>query len=124
VRDVTPTSDEAAATVPKATYASFVTKNVAAPDSNSVAPELSVSSIGPGASAPGAPIFVLKSGMALSIGNFSYRDGRINYTLASGGSGVISTDEVDWTATTRVNSQRGVRVTLRGGHLNQGAPGM
>src|SRR6266576_2960813 len=33
VRDATPTSDEAAATVPKATYASFVTKNVAAPDS-------------------------------------------------------------------------------------------
>jgi hypothetical protein len=124
VRDVTPTSDEATATVPKATYASFVTKNVAARDSNSVSPELSVSSIRPGASAPGAPVFVLKSGMALSIGNFSYRDGRINYTLASGGSGVISTDEVDWTATTRVNSQRGVRVTLRSGHLNQGAPGM
>ena len=124
VRDVTPTSDEAAAKVPQATYASFVTKNVAESDSSSVSPELSVSSIRPAANAPGAPVFVLKSGMALSIGNFTYRDGRITYTLASGGSGVISTDEVDWTATTRVNSQRGVRVTLRSGHLNQGAPGM
>src|SRR5882672_2639369 len=86
-RDVTPTSDEAAVTVPKATYASFVTKNVAAPDLKSVSPELSVSSIRQGANAPGAPVFVLKSGMALSIGNFTYRDGRITYTLASGGSG-------------------------------------
>lgn len=123
-RDVMPTSDEAAATVPKATYASFVTRNVAAPDSNSVSPELSVSPIRPGASAPGAPVFVLKSGMALSIGNFTYRDGRITYTLSSGGSGVISTDEVDWSTTTRVNSQRGVRLTLRSGRPIQGAPGM
>jgi hypothetical protein len=62
--------------------------------------------------------------MALSVGNFTYRDGRITYTLASGGSGVISTDEVDWSATTHVNSQRGVRMTLRGGRQIQGAPGM
>jgi hypothetical protein len=62
--------------------------------------------------------------MALSVGNFTYRDGRITYTLAGGGSGVISTDEVDWSTTTRVNSQRGVRVTLRSGHPIQGAPGM
>ena len=34
-------------------------------------------------------------------GNYTYQDGRISYELASGGNGVISTDEVDWSTTTR-----------------------
>jgi hypothetical protein len=73
--------------------------------------------------APGVPVFVLKSGMVLEVGNYTYQDGRISYELASGGSGVISTDEVDWTTTTNVNSQRGVRVMLRGGHPGAGTAG-
>ena len=85
---------------PQVIYASYVTKGT------------------PGSGAPGVPVFVLKSGMALEVGNYTYQDGRISYELASGGSGVISTDEVDWTTTTRLNSQRGVRVMLRGGHPN------
>jgi hypothetical protein len=76
-----------------------------------------------GGAAPGVPVFVLKSGMVLEVGNYTYQDGRISYELASGGSGVISTDEVDWTTTTSVNSQRGVRVMLRGGHPNAGTAG-
>jgi hypothetical protein len=79
-------------------YASYVTKAAA------------------GGAAPGVPVFVLKGGMVLEVGNYIFQDGRINYELASGGSGVISTDEVDWTTTTRVNNERGVRVMLRGGH--------
>jgi len=70
--------------------------------------------------APGVPVFVLKTGMILAVGNYTYQDGRISYELASGGSGVISTDEVDWTTTTQVNLQRGVRVSLRGGHAGDG----
>jgi hypothetical protein len=73
--------------------------------------------------APGVPVFVLKSGMVLEVGNYTYQDGRISYELASGGSGVISTDEVDWTTTTNLNSQRGVRVMLRGGHPGAGTAG-
>jgi hypothetical protein len=76
-----------------------------------------------GASATGVPVFVLKTGMVLAVGNYTYQDGRISYELASGGSGVVSTDEVDWTTTTQLNSQRGVRVTLRGGHPTSGAAG-
>ena len=72
----------------------------------------------------GTPVFVLKTGMLLAVGNYSYRDGRINYELSSGGSGVVSTDEVDWTTTTQVNQQRGVRVLLPGGHSNTGVPGL
>jgi len=75
-----------------------------------------VTSAGLSGTAPGVPVFVLKSGMVLEVGNYTYQDGRISYELAAGGNGVISTDEVDWSTTTRLNSQRGVRVTLRGGH--------
>ena len=73
--------------------------------------------------APGMPVFVLKTGMLLEVGNYTYQEGRISYELASGGSGVISTDEVDWTTTSRVNSQRGVRMMLRGGHPSAGVTG-
>jgi hypothetical protein len=86
---------------PQVTYASYIPKDAVG---------------GGGAPTSGVPVFILKSGMILAVGNYTYQDGRISYELASGGNGVISTDEVDWGATTKVNSQRGVRVTLRGGH--------
>jgi hypothetical protein len=93
----------AQADLPQIAYASYVTKG------------------GNGGTAPGVPVFVLKSGMVLEVGNYTYQNGRINYELASGGSGVISADEVDWSTTTRVNTQRGVRTMLRGGHPNETA---
>jgi hypothetical protein len=101
---VPPTAEE----IPQVTYASYISKDA----------------IGGGGAAAGVPVFVLKSGMVLTVGNYTYQEGRINYELASGGSGVISTDEVDWTTTTRVNSQRDVRVTLRGGHPSAGVTGL
>ena len=66
--------------------------------------------------APGVPVFVLKTGMILSVGNYSYENGRITYELASGGNGVIAANEVDWSTTTRVNNKRGIRVSLPTGH--------
>ncbi len=125
-RAVTPTPDEEPATVPPVSYASFVPKDLPlpAPRSTASSEAQSVAVTRPVASSPATPVFVLKSGMVLPVGNFTYRDGRITYALASGGSGVISTDEVDWSTTTRVNSGRGVRVTLRSGHPNLGAPGL
>lgn len=97
-----PTAEE----VPQVVYASYVVKDARFDGT-----------------APGVPVFVLKTGMLLEVGNYTYQDGRISYELASGGSGVISTDEVDWTTTTRVNSQRGVRMMLRGGHPSAGVTG-
>jgi hypothetical protein len=91
--------------VSQVSYASYVTKS-ARP-----------------AAAPGVPVFVLKSGMVLSVGNYTYQDGRINYELASGGNGAISADEVDWSTTTQLNNKRGIRVSLRGGHQNSGPSG-
>jgi hypothetical protein len=109
VRNVSASASEApvAEEIPQVTYASYITKNA----------------VGGGGAAVGVPVFILKTGMVLAVGNYTYSEGRINYELASGGNGVISTDEVDWSTTTRVNSQRGVRVTLRGGHPGAGSAG-
>ena len=89
--------------LPRASYASFV--------SNSAGSEVP-------AAASGRPVFILNSGMVLTVGSYQYQDGRITYTLEHGGGGVVSTDDADWNATTRVNNQRGVRVTLHSGRLN------
>ena len=88
--------------VPRASYASLVTRVVSA---------------GPSATSSGGPVFILKTGVLLAVGNYQYQDGRITYTLANGGGGVLSMDDVDWTTTTRVNNQRGVHMTLHGGHI-------
>jgi hypothetical protein len=108
VRNVRVTASEQpmAEEIPQVTYASYVTKGV-----------------GSGRTAPGVPVFVLKTGTVLEVGNYTYQEGRISYELASGGNGVISSDEVDWTTTTQVNNQRGVRTTLRSGHPNAGMTG-
>jgi hypothetical protein len=101
---VRPASD---ASVAQASYASYVTR--ALPTKIE--------------SAPGMPVFVLNSGTVLSVSGYGYSDNRITYSLVGGGSGVISTDDIDWTTTTKLNNQRGVRVTLHGGRQNQGTPG-
>jgi hypothetical protein len=93
----------AALEIPRASYARFVS-----PD---VQPTAAVP-------ASGGPVFILKTGTVLAVGNYQYQDGRITYTLAHGGGGVVGMDDVDWTTTTRANSQRGVRMTLHGGHVN------
>ena len=96
----------AAAEVPRASYADYVTRDVSS------------------SASPGSPVFILKTGTVLAVGNYQYQDGRITYTLAHGGGGVVSTDEVDWTTTTRLNNQRGVRMTLHGGHVNLETAGL
>jgi len=73
--------------------------------------------------APGMPVFVLNNGSVLAVSGYGYSDSRITYTLVGGGTGVISTDDIDWTSTTKLNNQRGVRVSLHSGHVAQGTPG-
>jgi hypothetical protein len=95
--------------VPQPSYASLVSRVVSTASS-----AFSGSSAAPA----GGPVFILKTGTVLAVGNYQYQDGRITYTLAGGGGGVVSAEDVDWTTTTRVNSQRGVHMTLHGGHVN------
>jgi len=112
---VRPASDDAQP-IPQVSYASMITRPAASNSMLAVANNV--------ATTPGMPVFVLKTGIVLSLGNYTYQDGRITYTLAGGGGGVISTDDIDWSTTTRVNTQRGVRLSLHGGHPIQGAPGL
>ncbi len=87
--------------VPQASYASLVTRTITPAPVNA---------------APGMPVFVLTNGTILSVSGYGYTDSRITYSLVGGGTGVISTDDVDWTTTTQLNAQRGVRVTLHNSH--------
>jgi hypothetical protein len=73
---------------------------------------------------PGMPVFVLNSGTLLAVSGYGYQDKRITYSLVGGGTGVISTDDVDWSTTTRVNNKRGVHLMLHAGHPATGTPGM
>ncbi len=98
------------ANVPQPTYASYVTRGANVPTNVQ--------------SAPGMPVFVLNSGAVLAVTGYGYSDSRITYSLVGGGSGVLSTDDIDWTTTTKLNNQRGVRVSLHNSHTNAGTPGM
>jgi hypothetical protein len=73
---------------------------------------------------PGMPVFVLNTGTVLAVSGYGYQDNRLTYTLVSGGGGVISTNDINWDATTRVNAKRGVRVTLHAGLVNPAPSGM
>ena len=86
-------------------YANYVTRDTS-PD------------IGNVSAAPGMPVFVLNTGTVLAVSGYGYQDSRITYSLVGGGSGVISTDEIDWSTTTKVNTKRGVHLTLHTGHVN------
>ncbi|HEY3973810.1 MAG TPA: hypothetical protein VGM18_12460 [Candidatus Sulfotelmatobacter sp.] len=97
-----------AAAAPQASYASYVTRTALPTDLTS---------------APGMPVFVLNTGAMLAVSGYGYQDSRISYSLLGGGTGVISTDDVDWQTTTRLNAQRGVRVTLHGGKIAQESQG-
>ncbi|MGA8343596.1 MAG: hypothetical protein WB781_16810 [Candidatus Sulfotelmatobacter sp.] len=99
-------ADGATQNVPQASYASLVTRTIT-----------------PANVAPGMPVFVLNNGTVLAVSGYGYQDSRITYSLVGGGTGVISTDDVDWITTTRLNEQRGVRLTLHAAHASPGTPG-
>jgi hypothetical protein len=99
---------------PQASYASLVTRTP---------PIMTQPLLTPVGVGPGMPVFVLTTGTLLAVSGYGYSDTRITYSLAGGGSGVISTNDVDWTATTQLNAQRGVRVTLHNTHATAGTPG-
>lgn len=100
--------------VPQASYANYVTRDVT--------PAANI------AGAPGMPVFVLNTGSVLAVSGYGYSDNRITYSLIGGGSGVISADEVDWMTTTQVNNRRGVHLMLHSGRASSaistaGTPG-
>ncbi len=108
VRNVAETGEGSPAPEARASYANLISRDM---------------SSGTAVAAAGGPVFILKTGAVLAVGNYRYQDGRITYTLANGGGGVVSAEEVDWSTTTRVNAQRGVRITLHSGHVSTETPG-
>jgi hypothetical protein len=119
VRRVTP-NQPVAGTSQNVSYASYVTRpavdDAAVTTSSLAAPSISDAEVHFVTSGSGVPVFVLKTGTVLAVDKYTYQDGRISYELASGGSGVISNDEVDWTTTAQKNLQRGVQVSLPSAH--------
>jgi hypothetical protein len=117
---------DAIAQVPQASYATYISRD-AAPLSVANVAASNMSSSNPSSSnlatLPGMPVFVLTSGTILSVSGYGYQDNRITYSLIGGGTGVISTDQVDWNSTTQLNAQRGLRVTLHNSHASSGAAG-
>ena len=93
--------------VAQASYASYVTPSVVS----------AATTIG----APGMPVFVLNTGAVLAVSGYGYSDNRISYSLIGGGTGVITSDQIDWVATTKVNNRRGVRLILHSGNVNSSA---
>ena len=107
--------------VPQASYATYISRDAAPPSvENVTVSNVAGSNI---ATLPGMPVFVLTSGTILSVSGYGYQDNRITYSLIGGGSGVITTDQVDWNSTTQLNAQRGLRVTLHNSHANSGVAG-
>ncbi len=111
VRAAGPPRDQVLPAQPRASYASYVSRAAAPPSLANIA------------SLPGMPVFVLNTGTILSVTGYGYTDSRITYSLIGGGSGVISASDVDWSTTTRLNEQRGVRLTLHNSHANTGTAG-
>ncbi len=107
----------AAQSLPQASYASLV------PRTPTIQPSMTAPLLTPAGVGPGMPVFVLTNGGLLAVSGYGYADNRITYTLVGGGSGVISTNDVDWTATTQLNAQRGVRVTLHNSQANAATQG-
>ncbi len=107
VRSASATVSQGSAQV---SYASYVTTAAPLPKPQNIV------------SLPGMPVFVLNSGSVLAVSGYGYQDNRISYQLIGGGSGVVGSDEINWDATTRLNNQRGVRLSLHTGHVTQDAP--
>jgi hypothetical protein len=115
VNEAAPAS-EATSQVAQASYATYISRDATPPSVVNTAG----SNI---ATLPGMPVFVLTTGAILSVSGYGYQDNRITYSLIGGGTGVISTDQVDWNSTTQLNAQRGLRVTLHNSHASSGAAG-
>lgn len=111
VRAAASPGDQAPQALPQASYVNYVSRDVAPPSLSNIA------------SLPGMPVFVLTTGTVLSVSGYGYTDSRITYSLIGGGTGVISANDVDWITTTRLNDQRGVRVTLHNSHATLGSAG-
>jgi hypothetical protein len=59
-------------------------------------------------------VFALKDGVTIPAKQYRREGETLVYTLDGGEKGTAELDSVDWSATAKLNWDRGIRVTLRG----------
>ncbi len=64
-------------------------------------------------SGPQLTMFAVNSGSIYAVTAYTSDNGSLNYTLPSGSNGSIPLQDIDWETTTRLNSERNVKVTLK-----------
>lgn len=64
-------------------------------------------------SGPQMTLFVVNSGSVYAVTDYSADNGSLSYTLSSGGNGTIPLQDINWESTTKLNSERNVKVTLK-----------
>jgi hypothetical protein len=60
-------------------------------------------------------LFALKTGSVYAVTDYWVDNGSLAYVLSNGSEGNVDLQAIDWSATTQLNSERNVRVTLRSG---------
>ncbi len=64
-------------------------------------------------SGPQLTLFAVNSGSVYAVTDYSVDNGSLSYTLPSGSNGSIPLQDINWESTTRLNSERNVKVTLK-----------
>lgn len=64
-------------------------------------------------SGPQMTLFVVNSGSVYAVTDYSADNGSLSYTLPSGDNGSIPLQDINWESTTKLNSERNVKVTLK-----------
>jgi hypothetical protein len=58
-------------------------------------------------------LFAVNSGSVYAVTEYSVDNGTLSYTLPSGSNGSIPLQDINWESTTKLNSERNVKVTLK-----------
>jgi hypothetical protein len=58
-------------------------------------------------------LFAVNSGSVYAVTGYSVDNGSLSYTLPSGSNGSIPLQDINWETTTKLNSERNVKVTLK-----------
>ena len=64
-------------------------------------------------SGPQLTLFAVNSGSVYAVTEYSVDNGSLSYTLPSGSNGSIPLQDINWETTTKLNSERNVKVTLK-----------
>jgi hypothetical protein len=64
-------------------------------------------------SGPQLTLFAVNSGSVYAVTDYTVDSGSLSYTLPSGSNGSIPLQDINWESTTKLNSERNVKLTLK-----------